>query len=396
MNLRKFIFLTLAFVPGIGIKAQNITSVKELKDKIAATSPLFATGLEGSKFKTLANLVLNDPGVYNEVWGRVYNSIREKPDRLLFKNLKIKFKTFQGNDSNRTSLGFSYKWDYEINKKKNTDYERSEFITKINLDGNIAFKKSLNPQDFQSAKLVIGKNGFLGGTVNKVSTDITRELNKINQKLLAIDDEDELANSELWNEITRAMGIKNQYHYNFSVTGGWEGSQDFSKSQITYGGELRFGAKSYADKNLLAQLNILDYPFALIRYITGTDKSLGPYGAALPLITLGVDMVKPAKDTVRKQLTGDMNQFARFRFEAGFRTLLLNINSITLHFNAAYRYFNEINPSAAVKKAGLSRSSFFTFSVTGANTYFISYSYGKLPFDRTDNAIYEMGFRFNL
>ena len=33
-------------------------------------------------------------------------------------------------------------------------------------------------------------------------------------------------------------------------------------------------------------------------------------------------------------------------------------------------------------------------SVTGADTYFISYSYGRLPFDRSDNAIYEMGFRF--
>ena len=159
---------------------------------------------------------------------------------------------------------------------------------------------------------------------------------------------------------------------------------------------MRFGAKSYADKNILAQLNILDYPFALIRYITGTDKSLSPYGATLPLVTIGVDMVKPSKDTIRKQITGNTNQFARFRFEAGFRTLLLNINNVTLHFNAAYRYFNEINAPAVIKKNELSKSSFFTFSVTGADTYFISYSYGKLPFDRTDNAIYEMGFKFNL
>jgi len=395
MKCRKWLFMLLVCLPALS-QAQNIGSVQELKDKVAAASPLLTEGLEAGKYKTLANLVLNDPGIYNEIWGRVYNSVRDKKDRLLFRNLKINFKTFQSSDSNRTSLGFSYKWDYEVNKKRTSDYSRNEFIAKINLAGNIAFKKNLNPLDFQSAKLEIGTNGFWGGTVNKSAAGLITELNKINQQLAAIEDEDELANSQLWNELTKAMGITNQYHYNFSATGGWEGSQDFSKSQVTYGAQLRFSAKSYADKNILAQLNVLDYPFALIRYITGTDKSLGAYGAALPVVTMGIDLVKPTKDTIRKQLTGNEKQFARFRFEAGFRTLLLNINNVPLHFNAAYRFFTEINASTAIKTAALNRYSFFTCSVTGADTYFVSYSYGKLPFDRTNNAIYEIGFRFNL
>lgn len=387
-----YFLLLLLFSQAMQTAAQNIKTVKELKDKVAAV-PLV---VEETKYKNLANLILNDPEIYNGIWNKVYNSIRDKKDQPVFKNLKIDFKTFQGSDSNKTSLGFSYKWDYEINKKKNEDYERSEFIAKINLGGNIAFKKSLNPLDFQSAKLEIGANGFLGGTVNKLSSAITAELNKINLKLAEIENEDELAASPLWGELTKAMGIKNQYHYNFSATGGWEGSQDFSKSQVTVGGQLRLSAKSYADKNILSMLNILDYPFSLIRYLSGTDKSLNPYGATLPVVTIGIDMVKPAKDTIRKSLTGSNKQFARFRFEAGFRTLLFNISNTTIYFNAAYRFFNELNAPAVVKAAHLDLSSFFTFSVTGADTYFISYSYGKLPFDRTDNAVYEMGFRFKL
>ncbi|MEO6252733.1 MAG: hypothetical protein ABIO79_05480 [Ferruginibacter sp.] len=133
-----------------------------------------------------------------------------------------------------------------------------------------------------------------------------------------------------------------------------------------------------------------------IRYITRTDKTLSPYGAALPVITLGIDMVKPTQYTVRRSFTGTEKQFARFRFEAGFRTLLLNINNVPLHFNTAFRYFREINAPSVIKAAALNRSSFFTCSVTGADTYFVSFSYGKLPFDRTNNAIYEMGFKFNL
>lgn len=395
MHCSKWILLILISLTGVKTSAQNTGNIKELRDKVAAVIPMLAEGLENSNFKTLENLILNDPRIYNEIWNKVYNSIRPKNEKPIFKNLKINFKTFQSTDSNKVSLGLSYKWDYEINKKRNTDYDRREFIAKINLGGNIAFKKQLNLMDFQSAKLEIGSNGFLGGTVNKSTAAITAELNKINQQLAAIDDEDELAASSLWNELTKAMGITNQYHYNFSVVGGWEGSQDFTKSQVTYGGQLRFSAKSYADKNILAQLNILDYPFALIRYLTGTDKSLNPYGATLPVITLGIDMVRPTRDTVRKFFTTDNKQFARFRFEAGFRTLLANINNTPIHFNTAYRYFRELNAPSAIKAAALNRSSFFTFSVTGADTYFISYSYGRLPFDRTDNAIYEMGFKFN-
>ena len=388
--MKQLFYLLLLCPACFSVQAQTTITVKELNEKLSAL-PL---AVEETKFKNLANLILNDPRIYNGIWNKVYNSIRDKKDQPLLKNLKIDFKTFTASDSSKASLGFSYAWNYEINKKKQEDYERSEFIAKLNLAGNVAFKKALNPQDFQSAKLEIGANGFLGGTVKKQPAAVTDELNKINQQLTAIEDESELASSPLWGQLTQAMGISNQYHYNFSAVGGWEGSQDFSRSQLTGGAQLRFSAKSYSDKNPLSMLNLLDYPFTLIRYLTGTDKNLGAYGATLPVITLGIDLVKPTRDTLRKKLTGETEQYARFRFEAGFRTLLAEAGNTTFHFNAAYRFFTELNAPAPVKSAGLHRSSFFTCSVTGADTYFISYSYGRLPFDRSDNAIYEMGFRF--
>jgi hypothetical protein len=143
-------------------------------------------------------------------------------------------------------------------------------------------------------------------------------------------------------------------------------------------------------------LNILDYPFALIRYLTGTDASITPYGATLPILTTALEVVKPARDTIRKDLLGDEKQFVRFRFETGFRTLLANINDIPIHFNAAYRYYRELNAPQQVKAAGLHRFSYFTCSLTGNDTYFVSYSYGNLPFDHREKAVYELGFKFNL
>jgi len=396
MSTLKKIIPVLLLSISIFSQAQDSSFLNSLKDKLV---PLLVTedgiNVSKTKFKTIANTILNDPEVYNEIWNRVHNSIRDSSERLWINNLNIKFKTFQANDSNKTSLGFEYKWNYDINKNKNTDYEDAEFLAKIVANGNIAFKKNLNAADFQNVKIELGRNAFLGGPSGTRTISVKKIADSINQILAAIDDEKELESSPLWNTITDLIGIKNQYHYNFSANGGWEGTQDFSKSQYTYGLQIRFSAKSYSDKNILSQLNILDYPFALIRYITGSDKSLTPYGAALPLITIGIDQVNPAKDSVRKGLTGDEKAYARFKFEAGFRTLLINIKETPIHFNAAFRFFSEISPQAILKTNKLNKSSYFTCSITSGDTYFISYSYGKLPFDKTDNAIYEMGFKIN-
>ncbi|MDB5192080.1 MAG: hypothetical protein JWQ96_1643 [Segetibacter sp.] len=391
---RVICFFVMALVIG-RLHAQDtarVTSLESLKDKLG----LFTPFLEGTKFKDVANLILNDPVMYNNLWGRVYNNLREKDSRQVLKNLNIQFKTFQANDSNKTSLGLGYNWNYDINRKKNTDYERSGFLAKLMAEGNVAFKKELNPLDFQQAKISFGRYGFAGGTVNKSSAEITASLNAINQKLVAIDDEDELVNSPLWNELTEAMDIKNHYHYELGALAGWEGSQDFKKSQLTYGAQFRVSAKAYSNRNALAQLNVLDYPFALIRYLTGTDGTIEPYGASLPIVTFGIDMVNPSADEERKVLTGNEDQFARFRFEAGFRTLMADVKTMPIYFNAAFRYFNEFNAPGLVKQANLNRFSYFTCSISGSDTYFASYSYGKLPFDRTTNAIYELGFKLGL
>lgn len=387
----RFLFTICFVIAGLALKAQDstINNLIDLKDKLK-----IMVRAEESKFKNTADLILNDPGVYNELWGKVYNSLRDS-DKLIFKNLKLKFKTFQGSDSNKTSLGLSYHWDYDINRKQNTAYRQTGFAAKLSTSGNIAFKKNLNPFDFQQANLVLGKYGFLGGTVNKLDREAIKRLNQIKQNLALIEDKQELAKSPLWNELTKTMGIKNHYYYDFSLTGGWEGSQDFSKTQVTFGTQIRFSAKSYSDNNTLSQLNILDYPFALIRYLTGTDAAITPYGATLPIITTGIEMVKPTHDTERKKILGNENQFARFRFEAGFRTLLTQVNNISIHFNAAYRYFKELNAASAIKAANLNSFSYFTFSITGGDTYFFSYSNGNLPFDNHTKAVYEIGFKAN-
>jgi hypothetical protein len=388
------IIILMTFSLLIIAQDKQITALNEVKDKV--TSTIDSAAVADSKFKNFTDLILNDPSLYNELWGKVYNSLHDKGKENVFKNLKIQFKTFQANDSSKTSLGFAYNWDIYLDRKINSEYERSGFNVHINTSGNIAFKKQYNPSDFQQAKLLFTKYGFWGGTVAAQDSEMIQKLTEISLKLAEINDEKELHDSPLWNELTSAIQIRNHYYMDFSASAGWEGTQDFSKKQLTYGAQLMLSAKSYANKNILSQLNFPDYPFALIRFLTGTDATIEPYGAALPIITLGIDIVKPTDDKERMEILRNEDQFTRFRFETGFRTLVASIQDVSLYFNAAYRFFKEFNAPLLIKQARLNQFSYFTCSLSGADTYFVSYSRGKLPFDRSDNAIYEIGFKLNL
>ena len=97
---------------------------------------------------------------------------------------------------------------------------------------------------------------------------------------------------------------------------------------------------------------------------------------------------------VRKQLTGDLNGFARFFFETGFRTLVVQTAGNTIYFNADFRVYKELNPPAQVKQANLDQFIYFTSSLTSNKGLFVSYSNGHLPFDARADGIYEVGIHY--
>jgi hypothetical protein len=108
----------------------------------------------------------------------------------------------------------------------------------------------------------------------------------------------------------------------------------------------------------------------------------------------GIDMVNPDKDPYRKQLAGNLNAFPRFRFEAGFRTLVAQIDEQTIFFNADFRIYKELGADQNIKNANLDQFVYFTSSLTTNKGFFVSYSNGKLPFDAQADGIYEIGFNY--
>ena len=169
------------------------------------------------------------------------------------------------------------------------------------------------------------------------------------------------------------------------------------QSQIPEGFEMVY-AKSYDETHLLSRINVLDYPFAAIRYVTmsddcgpGVTRCFVPRGTRLPLVTVGIGIVDPAEDEDRKAAGGDLDPFPRFDAEASFKTPVVRIKDTEVQFTASYRYYREIGAEKKVKDAGLDEFDFLALTLGPANGPFVRYGRGQLPFDQRDQNVFELG-----
>ena len=127
----------------------SVITIERLKE---LSAPMISAFVEGSKFKSVADVILNDPGLYNKLWGHVYNQIREKDQRNLTKNLQVLFKTFESTDSNVLSLGFSYNWDIDLQGQKETSYQRNGFTVKNEHIRQRCFQKGIESNGFPASQ----------------------------------------------------------------------------------------------------------------------------------------------------------------------------------------------------------------------------------------------------
>jgi hypothetical protein len=164
--------------------------------------------------------------------------------------------------------------------------------------------------------------------------------------------------------------------------------------QFTPGLAADLGAKAWNNKNTLAYINIFDYPFALLRLITGTDKKFTPYGSTIPTAQLVFDYVIPTSDTIRKNLAGNLDPFPRIKFETSFRTFITRIKKENIFFNADFRYYQELSAPDAIVQAGLDHHIYFVMALQSSSGFYVSYANGKLPFDATNDEVYSIGFNF--
>lgn len=390
-NMRKYLLTLLVIISGVLPATCQITN-KQLNDLVTF---LKATKSEDD-IKNTINGIIKNPELYNTLWQNFLKQsyISENKKFKMLDDLNLAFKTFQSKDSSTTSLGFTYDFNFDYAKFIEKDNHRISHTFGLSAKGNVAFNKKTNPNNFLETKVNYNYSHFSGGVVSQPDTAIFTKLNAIEDKLVKIKDMKSKEAIALWEEFGEGLKLTNQYYYGLSPKFAFESNQDFSQTQFTPGLTIDLGAKAWDKTNLLSRLNFFDYPFALLRLITGTDKSFTPYGSTIPTVQLSYDYVIPSKDTVRKKLIGNLDPFPRFKFETSFRTFITRIHKENIFFNAGYRFYQELKAPAEIKNANLSSANYFVMSLQSTSGLYVSYASGRLPFDARNDKVYSLGFNY--
>lgn len=104
--------------------------------------------------------------------------------------------------------------------------------------------------------------------------------------------------------------------------------------------------------------------------------------------------VDPKDDVERKTAlsTVQLDPYYRWNLEFLYMTPIQSDMVKAVEFN--YRYFQERNAPAAIKSATLDKHQLATIRVGLKNDLFLAYSAGKLPFDKKNDQIIQLGFSY--
>ena len=373
---------------------QTKTGLETTKD-ILETNDISSKS-EETKERTIKGIIKN-PDLYNDIWGN-YIKGYISDNWAIARNLNIEFKTFQTEENPVASLGLAYDFNFEYGKFISDSNASRRILHEFGFStkGNVAFNRKSNPVDFLVTNASYNIAAFTGGVRTTNDATIITNINNTASSLSRLKDPQSEEAMQLWEQLGQNIKLTNQYYYSAAPKFALESNQNFSKVQFAPGITFGLGAKAWNDDSFLSKISVFDYPFALIRLLTKTDKEFTPYGATIPTALLGFDYIKPVNDTTREGLTNNDNLFPRFRFETGFRTYITKIKNENIFFNANYRVYREIKSSDVIRTANLDKQNYFVMALQSTSGLFVSYANGRLPFDVKDDQIYSLGFNYKL
>jgi hypothetical protein len=346
-------------------------------------------------------------GIDSEEVGHVNSALSEliAPNNGLafLKDVDFKLKMFEPHDSTgRSGLGLSY--DYaKVNPLGDYNDDPATGVISgwawhFKAKGDLAFDSDVNPTDFLDTRFSISgfRNKWLARQT--IETLSFADLNKLEDELAEIEDPQELQVRLAEDTVVSAVraGLPRVRSYiDFEFNAGLESDQKFEQQQWTYGAQVALDFKSYDRTAWQTTFNVLDWPFAVVRRLTGYDGRFRVYGSTLPTLVLGIDQVDPKDNEVRQSL-GATDKFDRYRAEVFFRTPVARVRDEELFFNFDYRHLKESNPPPSVVTAGLDEFKYTVISIAASSGIFVSYRDGMLPFDLEDEQVYEIGWKFDL
>lgn len=371
-------------------------------------------GLAKLKGETLSNDVrdylrksLEDPARLN----KVLDTYLEKDSGLAFlKDINFRFKAFQPvAPDQETSLGVSYdyaksiindEWGGGCGPTCARGYDFS-----FSARGNVAFDSDRNPDNFLETKLSFAIFQSTGGA-KELTQEGKQEYSRLALKAAQAQTDKEL--DAVYADILRliANALTDQYYFDLSGEFSLESNQSFSAKQYVYGARIgvdvkgwaQSGAKQWHETSLLARLNVFDYPFALVRMLTGYDgcgaglACFVPRGTNWPTAALTLARVKP-EDGDPRLAVGASSDYDRVAGEISFKTPIARVSGEKVFFSANYRLYQELDASSAVELAGLDRYHYTALAIGSVTGPYISYTRGRLPLDARNDTVYELGYQ---
>src|SRR5690606_9105410 len=309
--MKKGILLFMIVTWQTNVFCQQDSSSLLFADELLATVENSLTAHSASTLlNDLKKKLTSDPDLYNRAWAKIMEI--KKPGFLeLFRDLDVEFKAFEIEQDNLVGLGFMYDWNFDWRRFQESPLKRNGFSFQFQSNGNIAFRKELNPYDFLSTGISFGGFQYTGGVANQTTSEVRDLLNDLELSLAAMTTTEEIENSEEWKAFNKNLTLTNQFFIGLDVAVELENTQDFTQKQLVAGVKLRLGAKGWAQHSTLAYLDSFYYPFAMFRLITGTDKVFQPDGANMAVFKAREDNVKPVDDNARNVLTVEDDSFVR-------------------------------------------------------------------------------------
>ncbi|MEO1201094.1 MAG: hypothetical protein AAFX10_00210 [Pseudomonadota bacterium] len=284
---------------------------------------------------------------------------------------------FENADNSDQSLAIRYDWNSANEWTPDPGADGLDFSgTRSNFfaRGNYVFQDDVNPSELSR----IGADWSRRWFTFDVNQQLTEEQGVAVQECLRDDESGELLVDDCRERLGFDRTNLSYLYIDVNAHANIEGDQQFDQRAYVFGAEANF------------------------------SKDFGGQGFFVhPILTLGIEQVDPKDNVARDAVMASDDIYTRAYGEFRFTSLLGRLNDQQLKLSFSIRYFKELDPETVIKAAGLDtfRYTAVALQIPAAaipgfdnqrNSFVLSFADGKLPYNRSSETVFELGFRHNI
>lgn len=281
---------------------------------------------------------------------------------------------FENTDNDDQSLGLKYDWNSQKqwNATEGSDFGGS--TSNVFARGNYVFQDNVNPQELSELGGSWSKRWLTVATTEALSAPQSQQV----QECLVNSPDPSVTVDDCRERLGLQRTALSYLFFEFGLHAKMEGDQSFDQRHYVYG--LQFSASTKLGSQRFVQY---------------------------PILTVGIEQVDPQGDLARNAVLPEEDIYDRAYGEISFTGIVGRINGQDLKLNFSSRYFKELGAPGAIKAAGLDTHSLTVVALqlparafpgfdNPRNSFVLSYTTGELPFNRSSEQTFALGFNHDL